>query len=59
MEDILLAEEMMKWAINYPRDMLGVLDGNFLPRQKALAKLQRAQARSPLFLVTAGNITNR
>ena len=35
------AKEMMKWCINYPREMLALLDANVLPRQKADSKTGR------------------
>ena len=41
MATLATAKEMMKWCINYPREMLALLDANVLPRQKADSKTGR------------------
>ncbi|CAE7223970.1 unnamed protein product [Symbiodinium sp. CCMP2592] len=54
--------EMMKWCINYPREMLALLDANVLPRQKADSKTGRPayqfepRAGAQITMVTVGSL---
>lgn len=54
--------EMMKWCINYPREMLALLDANVLPRQKADSKTGRPayqyepRAGAQISMVTIGSL---